>query len=123
MREQIMSPLALFITLKTLPGRRDELRSIWEKHIAPAILANPEHMAYFCCIDNNDPDVMCAFQQYTSAKAANNFLLTTSYSNYLKEAEPLLTGPPQITALTPIWSKLNIGSIHHTSIMPAFCVH
>ena len=118
-----MSPLALFIKLKTLPGKRDELRSIWEKHIAPAILANPDHTVYFCCVDNNDPDAMCAFQQYTSAEAANNFLQTASYLKYLKEAESLLCGPPQITALTPVWSKIQIDSFHHTSSVPAFSVH
>jgi quinol monooxygenase YgiN len=66
---------------------------------------------------------MCAFQQYTSAEAANNFLHTASYLEYLKEAEPLLSGPPQITALTPVWSKIESDNVHHTSAVPAFLVH
>ena len=118
-----MSPLALFIRLKTLPGKRDEVRRVWEKHIAPAILANPGHTAYFCCVDNNDPDAMCAFQQYTSAEAANDFLQTPSYLEYLKEAEPLLSGPPQITALTPVWSKIQADSFNHISALPAVTFH
>ena len=46
-----------------------------------------------------------AFQQYASAEAANDFLKTDSYAAYLQEVEPLLSGPPQVTTLTPMWSK------------------
>lgn len=78
---------------------------IWEKHMAPAIAANQGHIAYFYCFDNADPDSIIAFQQYTSAEAAQAFLKTASYEAYLNDVESLLTGPPQVTALTPIWSK------------------
>lgn len=73
--------------------------------MAPAITANPGHTAYFYCFDNNEPDTIYAFQQYLSMEASQEFLQTTSYAAYLLEVEPLLAGPPQVTALTPIWSK------------------
>lgn len=100
-----MMAFALIIKHKTLPGRRDEVRGVWERHMMPAIQSNPGHTAYFYCLDNADPDAICAFQQYTNAEAAADFLKTESYAAYLKEVEPLLSGPPQLTALTPIWSK------------------
>lgn len=96
---------ALFVKHKTMPGTRDEVRAVWEKHMAPAISANAGHIAYFYCFDNSDPDSICAFQQYVNAEAAQDFLKTPSYAAYLKEVEPLLSGPPQLTALTPLWSK------------------
>jgi quinol monooxygenase YgiN len=100
-----MSEIALFIKHKTLPGKRDEVRKVWEKHMAPAISANPAHIAYFYCFDNADPDSICAFQRYASAEAAQDFLKTSSYLAYLREVERLLSGPPQVTTLTPLWSK------------------
>jgi quinol monooxygenase YgiN len=100
-----MSQIALFIKHRTLPGKRDEVQKVWEKHMAPAIAANPGHAAYFYCFDNSDPDSICAFQLYASAEASREFLKTDSYAAYLKEVEPLLSGPPQVTALTPMWSK------------------
>ena len=100
-----MAPVALFVKHKTLPGKRDEVRAVWETHMAPAISAHKGHTAYFYCFDNSDPDSICAFQQYASAEAAQAFLQTPSYSAYLKDVEPLLSGPPQVTALTPVWSK------------------
>jgi quinol monooxygenase YgiN len=96
---------ALFIRHKTLPGKRDQVRSVWERHMAPAIAANPGHTAYFYCFDDADPDAICAFQQYVSVQAARDFLQMPDYAAYLKDVEPLLSGPPQVTTLTPVWSK------------------
>ena len=95
----------LIIRHRTKPGRREEVSEIWRRHMAPAIMSNPGHTAYFYCLDNSDPDSIYAFQQYTSVEASEAFLRTSSYAAYLKEVEPLLAGPPQITALTPVWSK------------------
>jgi quinol monooxygenase YgiN len=100
-----MESIALFIRHKTLPGKRDQVRSVWEKYMAPAISANPGHTDYFYCFDDADPDSICAFQQYANVEASQNFLKTDSYAAYLKEVEPLLSGPPRVTALTPVWSK------------------
>ena len=57
-----MSKVALFIKHKTLPGKRDEVRKVWMRHMQPNITSNPAHEAYFYCFDNNDPDSICAFQ-------------------------------------------------------------
>jgi quinol monooxygenase YgiN len=100
-----MTSHALIIKHKTQPGKRDEVRGVWERHMAPAVSANPGHTAYFYCFDNADPDAIVAFQQYVSAEAAGQFLKTDSYAAYLQEVEPLLSGPPQVTTLTPMWSK------------------
>ncbi|SDR09116.1 antibiotic biosynthesis monooxygenase [Pseudoxanthomonas sp. CF125] len=100
-----MTSHALIIKHKTQAGKRDEVRKVWERHMAPAVSANPGHIAYFYCFDNADPDAIVAFQQYVSAEAAGQFLKTDSYAAYLQEVEPLLSGPPQVTTLTPMWSK------------------
>jgi hypothetical protein len=66
-----MTTLTLTIKHKTQLGKREQVRIIWERHMAPAIASNPGHTAY------------------------------------LKDDEPLLAGPPQVTALTPMWSKVS----------------
>jgi hypothetical protein len=35
-----------------------------------AIVATRAHEAYFYCLDNSDPDGICAFQQYTDSQSA-----------------------------------------------------
>ena len=93
-----MTSFALIIKHRTQPGKRDDVRKVWEKRMAPAISANPGHTAYFYCFDNTDPDSIFAFQQYVSIEASQEFLQTSSYAADLKEVEPLLAGPAQVTA-------------------------
>lgn len=100
-----MPPIALIIKHKVKPGQRDHVRAVWEKHMAPAIAANPGHTAYTYCYDDNDPDAILAFQQYTSIEASRQFLTTDSYAAYLKDVEPLLSVPAEVITLTPVWSK------------------
>ena len=73
--------------------------------MAPAIQANPGHLAYTYSFDNNDPDGICAFQLYASAAEAKAFLDHPNYLAYLKAVEPLLVGPPEIKSLSPQWIK------------------
>lgn len=100
-----MSSIALIIKHRTMPGKRDAVREIWEQHMAPAIVDNPGHIDYFYCFDNADPDVICAFQHYESVEASQAFLKSESYATYLGAVEPLLAGPPEVTSLTPVWIK------------------
>ena len=100
-----MSKLALFIRHKTRPGKRDAVREVWMRHMQPTIARNAAHEAYFYCFDNNDPNGICAFQVYTDAESAQSFLKTESYAAYLREVEPLLSGSPEVTTLTPMWVK------------------
>lgn len=46
-----------------------------------------------------------AFQVYDSAESSQRFLETDSYAAYLRVVEPFLAGPPQVTGLTPVWTK------------------
>ena len=74
-----MTPIALFVEHKTLPGKRGEVCKVWERHMAPAIAGDPGHSAYFYCFDNSEVDSICAFQLYASSQAAEDFLKTPSY--------------------------------------------
>lgn len=100
-----MTQLALIIKHKTQPGKRDEVRAVWEKYMAPAVSENAGHAAYFYCFDNTDEDSISAFQVYESIEASKKFLATDDYLAYLKDVEPLLLEPPQVTTLTPVWAK------------------
>ncbi len=99
--------IALIVTHHALPGRRDAVRAVWERHMAPAIDANPGHLAYFYCFDAHQPEVIAAFQQYRSAEDAAAFLQTDPYLAYEREVAPLLASAPQVQRLTPTWTKVS----------------
>ncbi len=100
-----MASIALFITHTAKDGNRDALRTVWMRHMVPAIEANPDHMTYVYSFDTDDPNVVCAFQVYSSAEAAQAFLKHPSYLAYLEESRPLLSNEPQIRILDPQWMK------------------
>jgi quinol monooxygenase YgiN len=104
-----MSKIALFVKHKTLLGKRDDIRKVWIRHMQPSIASNAAHEAYFYCFDNNDPDSICAFQQYTDVESSQSFLKTAGYAAYLRKVEPLLAGPPEVISLTPVWIKGSEG--------------
>ena len=96
---------AVFLTHRTLPGRRGEVRDVWQQHMAPAIAANPDHVSYYYCFDPDDEDVIRVFQLYRSAAAASEFLRHPNYLAYLAAVEPLLDGPSEVRRATPQWTK------------------
>ncbi len=100
-----MADVALFITHRTRPGERDAVRAIWERHMQPAIAANPGHIQYFYCFAANDPDVIRVFQRYVDREAAQAFLRHPSYQAYLAEVEGRLAGPPEVVEAAVMWVK------------------
>lgn len=104
-----MQPHGVFLVHRTQPGRREDVRDVWMTHMAPAVAGNDDHLVYFYCFDDGDPDVICVFQLYRSAEAAAAFLQRPSYAQYLTEVEPLLAGPPELHAATPEWTKSDLA--------------
>ncbi len=95
----------MFVEHRVRPGRRDDVRSVWEKWLRPAIEANDAHEAYAYTFDADDADVIRAFQQYRDAASAAAFLDTDTYRSYVAEVEALLLGPPKVTRAEVMWTK------------------
>lgn len=104
-RQEHTTPHAVFLVHRARPGRRDEVHAVWNEHMAPAVEANADHLAYCYCFDDSYPDAICVFQLYSSADTAAQFLQQENYARYLADVEPLLTGPPELHAATPVWAK------------------
>ncbi|OZC92026.1 hypothetical protein CH254_03455 [Rhodococcus sp. 06-412-2C] len=99
------SGVTVVVSHTTLPNQRDAVRALWEKHMAPAVLDNPGHLAYYYCLDSDDPDRITAFQHYRTAEDAVTFLQHPAYREYEREVAPLLAGAPQVRTLVPTWIK------------------
>ena len=103
-----MPRTALFIQHRTLPGKREEMRQIWERHVKPHVEANSAHLFYFFCEDDLDPDVVRVFQLYESDEAMNAFLGGAWYQDYLREVSQVVAAPPQISPAPLVWSKSSL---------------
>lgn len=74
------------------------------RRCAPAVAANPGHLAYIYAIGFNE-DRICAFQVYKSAEEAQAFLRSEAYEAYELEVSPLLDSPPQVEVLQAQWIR------------------
>lgn len=99
------SSVTVVVSHTTLPNQREAVRALWEKHMAPAVLHNPGHLAYYYCLDSDDPARITAFQHYRTAEDARTFLQHPAYRAYEREVAPLLAGAPQVRTLVPTWIK------------------
>jgi quinol monooxygenase YgiN len=100
-----MAQTALFVRHRAKPGMREEVRRVWEKHVRPRAATNPNHLAYYFCYDDNDPDVVCVFQLFSHADATAEFLAGDWYPIYLAEVGAVVADPPHLTTATLVWAK------------------
>ncbi|MCJ0893097.1 antibiotic biosynthesis monooxygenase [Rhodococcus sp. ARC_M12] len=97
--------VTVVVSHKTLPNQRDAVRALWEKRMAPAVLDNSGHLAYYYGLDSDDPDGITAFQHYRTAEDALEFLRHPTYLAYEREVAPLLAAAPEVRRLIPTWIK------------------
>ncbi len=102
---------ALFVRHRAKRGQREEVLRVWEKHVKPRAAANPDHLAYYFCFDDADPDVICVFQLYRSAEAMAAFLAGDWYPVYLAEIAVVVAEAPQVMPASLIWRKAENRSL------------
>lgn len=103
--ETVMSKKALYIRHKVQPGKREEVRRIWEKYARDYIEGAGGQLAYFYGFDDNDPEVIVAYQLYTDETGADDFVKQPWYADYERETAALLAGPSEFRTITPQWIK------------------
>ena len=100
-----MAELALFITVKTKPGKRDELKGLWEKHLKPRAAANDQQSRYVYAFDDRDENTIHMMEVYETRSAFNENVQAEWFSDYMQKAMPLLDGEPVMHTGTPQWVK------------------
>lgn len=97
--------VALLVRHQAKAGQRDRIQEIWKSFVQPKVISNTAHEQYFFCFDNNDPDVVCAFQIFSSKKALQDFLASDSYPGYLAQVGEVIQKAPEITEASIQWKK------------------
>ncbi|WP_274627105.1 putative quinol monooxygenase [Arvimicrobium flavum] len=100
-----MSKNALFIKHTAKPGKRDELRQVWEKYVRGYVAGSDGQPAYFYCYDDNDADAILVFQIHADADSAGEFMKQPWYADYERESAALIAGTSEFRAATPQWVK------------------
>lgn len=100
-----MSKSALFIRHKTKPGKRDDVRRIWEKYARDYVAGSTGQLAYYYCYDDRDPDTVVVFQLAADPASGRDFVTQPWFADYERETAALLAAPSEFRAATPEWVK------------------
>jgi quinol monooxygenase YgiN len=98
-------PVAAVITIRTLPGKRGELRALWEQHLAPRVLDSETQQLYVVVEDSGDHDVLHLLEVYSDGTQMARSGAQPWFAEYMAAAAPLLDGTPVMTSGLPVWVK------------------
>jgi len=102
---QPMDKVAMIIKTTAVPGKRDELFNLYEKHLGPRAESNEAQEVVVWCADQQDPDVFVLFEIYRDADALGANAGADWFGAYMAEAMPLLAGEPEVIMAEPRWNK------------------
>lgn len=97
--------VAVYLTIRTKPGKRDELQALWEQHLKGRIVQNSELPGYIFALDHSDENVIRIAELYQTNEALNENAQAKWFSDYMQQANPLLDGEPEFHTATPVWVK------------------
>ena len=103
-----MEPVALYLKVKVQPGKRDQVRALWEKHPKPRVEASEVQNVYFYSYDDNDENTIYMFEHYSDRSAFEANAQAPWFAEYMGEVAPLLAGQPEVGVSTPVWSKVKV---------------
>jgi len=100
-----MAELAIFLTVKTKPGKRDALKALWEKHLKQRAAENEAQSKYIYAFDSQDENTVRITEVYETMAAFEHNSRAEWFSAYMNEAMPLLDGEPEFNMAVPKWIK------------------
>ena len=100
-----MSKLALVIKTRCQPGKRDEVRDLWQKHLQPHSESNTGQEMYVFCYDNNDSDVLYLFEIYSTQEAFGAASQQPWFGEYMGAVGSLVDGQPEVSMAIPLFTK------------------
>lgn len=100
-----MAKLALIIKTTCQPGKRDEVRALWDAQLRPRLEANDGQEVYFFCNDDQNENVFYLFELYNNRELFQEQSQAPWFWEYMGQVGPLLDGQPEVAMTTPVWAK------------------
>lgn len=100
-----MTKTALILTVRARPGRRDDLRAVWEEHLRPRAETDPAQELYLYCYDADDADTIRIVEVYGDPEAMGRNADAPWFAEYMRAAAPLIAGRPELVTAEPRWAK------------------
>lgn len=95
----------LCVHIKCQPGRRDDVKAIWEKQVKDHAAKSPAVSMSVYSFDTQDPDAITLFEVLDDASVLTSLYQELWFKRYIAEMGALLAAPPSISVGTPVWIK------------------
>jgi quinol monooxygenase YgiN len=100
-----MAKLTLILSARTQPGRRDDVRALWDRHLRPRAEGNAAQELYLFCEDERDADAFHLVEVYSDPAAARENAQAPWFAAYMREVGPLMAGRPSMVSARAVWAK------------------
>ena len=100
-----MAKLATFIKVKAQPGKREQVKQIWEKIVKPRVEGEEGVEHSFLCYAIEDDDTICLFEFIKDPAKFEAATKSDWFLDYMEQLKPLLVRPPERIMTTPVWAK------------------
>ena len=100
-----MSKLAAFIKLKCQPGKRDEVRQLYEEYVKPRVEGKQAVEFVFYCYDIGDEDTICIFELIADVSTATKSAGSGWFQEYQERLQALLAEPQEMLIAAPVFAK------------------
>jgi quinol monooxygenase YgiN len=110
-RPATSGPVVLTLRGRTKAGKREDLFTLFETHLAPRAEKNGSQPLVVWAADRDDADRFSLIEIYDDAAAAMANAEARWFADYVRASIPLLDGVPEMTTGTPKWVKgVNLSS-------------
>ena len=100
-----MRKITLFIKIKSLPDKRDEVWQLWQKHIKDHLEDNSKAEFISFCFDAKDKNTIWIFELFHDQFQPEIIMESDWFANFQNEVIPLLENPPEVAISEPVWIK------------------
>ncbi len=104
-QDYLKLPIAISVSFKTQPGKRDAVKSIWEQHVRQRASENASETDYVYAFDMHDDTTIRIAEVFETADAFHQIAHAKWFKSYMKEVTALLDGKPEYRMATPQWIK------------------
>ncbi len=100
-----MSRKAFYVRHQAKPGKRDEVKRIWEKYARAYVEDMQGQIYYVYGYDDTDPNAIIAYQLSDGEAGTDDFVKQPWFADYQRETAALLAAPTELRSITPQWVK------------------
>jgi quinol monooxygenase YgiN len=99
-----MAATAMIVRSRAKPGKREELRASWDKHLRAETESDPARLLYLYLYEADDPDAYVLVEVLAEG-ASPPPPDAPFFQRFMQEAAPLLDGMPAMQQTEVAWSK------------------